>query len=161
MVLVGILQIYGPISKSNTTRFVLFDACSDLTNFQNKWNYASSYVYLVTLFGYKLTILLLYLRLFGVNNKFKYCTWAVTAFVFGYLCSNVLTQIFGCIPIELSWKNVAGHCIDRPKAGFAYGSMNIISDLFIFILPMPMVWRLRLCWKGKLGVMLVFMGGGM
>ena len=161
MVLVGIPQIYGLISKLTTARFELFDAYSDLTNFQNKWNYASSYVYLVTLFGYKLTILLLYLRLFGVNNKFKYCTWAIMAFVFGYLCSNVLTQIFGCIPIELSWRNVAGHCIDRPKAGLAYGSMNIISDLFIFILPMPMVWRLRLSYKGKLGVMLVFMGGGM
>ena len=132
-----------------------------LINFQNQWNYASSYVYLVTLFGYKITILLLYLRLFGVNDVFRYCTWAVMAFIFGYLCSNVLTSVFGCIPIELSWENVAGHCIDRPKAGLAYGSMNIISDLFIFILPMPMCWRLRLGSKGKLGVMLVFMGGGM
>ena len=83
------------------------------------------------------------------------------AFIFGYLFSNLLTQIFGCIPIELSWKNVPGHCIDLPKAGLAYGSMNVISDLFIFVLPMPMVWRLRLSRKGKLGVMVVFMGGGM
>ena len=82
-------------------------------------------------------------------------------FVFGYLCSNILTQVFGCHPIELSWRDGAGHCIDRPKAGLAYGSMNIISDLFIFILPMPMLWRLQLNRKGKLGVMLVFMGGGM
>ena len=83
------------------------------------------------------------------------------AFVFGYLCSNVLTQIFGCIPTELQWKDVAGHCINKRKAGLAYGSMNVISDLFIFILPMPMVWRLQLCWKDKLGVTVVFMGGGM
>ena len=161
MVSVGILQTYGLISSLSIPRFEQFDACAAITNFQNKWNYASSYVYLVALFGYKLTILLLYLRLFGVNDKFKYCTWAIMAFVFGYLCSNVLTQIFGCVPIELSWRNGAGHCFDRRKAGFTYGSMNIISDLFIFILPMPMVWRLQLCWKSKLGVMLVFMGGGM
>ena len=82
-------------------------------------------------------------------------------FVFGYLFSNLLTSLFGCIPIELSWKTVPGHCYNRQAAGLAYGSMNFISDFFIFILPMPMVWRLRLSQKGKLGVMVVFMGGGM
>ena len=138
-----------------------FQSCFDITDFQNKWNYVSSYVYLVTLFGYKFTILLLYLRIFWVNDMFRYCTWAVMAFVFSYVCSNILTQIVGCIPIHLYWQNVTGHCIDRLKAGVVFGSMNIISDLFIFILPMPMVWRLQLSRKEKLGVTLVFMGGGM
>ena len=82
-------------------------------------------------------------------------------FVFGYLVSNLLTQIFGCMPIQLSWEVAPGHCYNRRAAGFAFSSMNIISDLLIFVLPMPMVWRLRLSRKGKLGVMLVFMGGGM
>lgn len=126
----------------------------------SKWNWVSSYFYLATLFGYKFTILLLYLRLFGVNDKFRYSTWAVMFFVFAYLFSNLLTQIFGCSPIEGSWKDLPGHCINRPKAGLAYGSMNFISDLFIFVLPMRMVWGLRLSRRDRLGVMLVFMGGG-
>ena len=83
-------------------------------------------------------------------------------FVFGYLFSNLITQIFGCTPIVKYWKpTTPGHCIFLIKAVYAYGSMNFISDLFIFALPLPMVWRLQLSRKAKLGVTLVFMGGAM
>ena len=109
------------------------------------------------MFGYKTTILLLYLRIFGVNKNFRYSTWAVMFFVFGYLFSNLLTQVFGCTPIDKHW----GHCIVAIKVGLAYGSLNFISDLFIAVLPLPMVWRLQLSRKGKLGVTLVFMSGVM
>lgn len=78
-------------------------------------------------------------------------------FVFGYLFSNILTQLFGCTPIDKHW----GHCIVSTKVGLAYGSLNFISDLFIAVLPLPMVWRLQLARKGKLGVTLVFMSGVM
>ena len=161
MALGGIPQICGPNYSSHTKRYIKPDACPGHTNVQHQWDYASSYLYLLSLFGYKFSILLLYLRLFGVSDRFRYSTWAVMFFVFGYLFSNLLTQIFGCTPIQISWEVVSGHCYNRRAAGFAYSSMNIISDLLIFVLPMPMVWRLRLSRKGKLGVMLVFMGGGM
>ena len=119
-------------------------------------------VYLVCLLGYKYTILLLYLRLFGVDRIFRYITWAVMFFVFGYLFSNFLIQIWGCTPIEKYWKpTTPGHCIVLIKSVYAYGSMNFISDLFIFVMPLPMVWRLQLSQKAKLGVTLVFMGGAM
>ena len=131
---------------------------------QIQWDFISAILYLFTLFGYKFTILLLYLRLFGVNDRFRYATWTVMLFVFGYLFSNLITQLFGCTPFRKSWEKERipyGHCIVLPHAGLAYGSMNLISDFLIFVLPMPMVWRLRLSGKGKLGVMLCFMGGGM
>ena len=83
-------------------------------------------------------------------------------FVFGYLFSNLLTQIFGCTPVDKNWKpDTPGHCIVLIKAVYAYGSMNFISDFFIFLLPLPMVWGLQLSRKDKLGVTLVFMGGAM
>ena len=122
----------------------------------------SSTVYLLALFAYKFTILLLYLRLFGVDQKFRYYTWALMFFVFGYLFTNLLTMVFGCTPIHKYWdKKTPGHCLDTYKTDLAYGSMNFISDLFIFVLPLPMVWRLQLSRRGKIGVTIVFMGGAM
>lgn len=118
--------------------------------------------YLASLFGYKLSILLLYLRIFGVNKAFRFFTWLTVFFVFGYLCSNFFTQLFGCRPPDKYWhSSYAGHCIDYTKAGLAYGSMNIISDLIIFVLPLPMIWRLQLSRKEKIGVSLMFMTGVM
>lgn len=37
--------------------------------------------------------------------------------------------------------------------------MNVGSDLLMFLLPLPMVWQLRLSPREKLGLALVFMGG--
>ena len=83
-------------------------------------------------------------------------------FVFGYLFSNLLTHIFGCSPIDKYWNpKTSGHCVVLTKAVYAYGSMNCISDLFIFVLPLPMVWRMQLSRKDKIGVTLVFMSGAM
>ena len=53
-----------------------------------QWIFIASTTYLVSLFGYKLSILLLYLRIFDINKTFKFCTWAVIFIVFGYLFSN-------------------------------------------------------------------------
>lgn len=119
-------------------------------------------VYLFTLGLYKFTILILYLRLFGVNKKFRYATWAVMFLVFGYLFSNVLTLAFGCTPIDKYWNTTTpGHCIAETKAGLVYGTLNFVSDIVIFVLPLPMVLRLQLSRENKLGVIFVFMVGVM
>ena len=128
----------------------------------NQWIYITSIIYLFALFLYKTTILLLYLRLFGINKSFNRTTLTVLIFVFTYLLSNLLTLTFGCVPIAKYWKpTLPGHCVSESNAGVAYGSMNVVSDVVIFVLPLPMVWRLQLSRESKLGVTLVFMGGVM
>lgn len=102
----------------------------------------------------------MYLRLFGSNKPFRYATWAVFIFVTGYLSCNLITLFFGCTPVDKYWKpEQHGHCIVLEKADYAYGSMNVGSDLLMFLLPLPMVWQLRISPREKLGLALVFMGG--
>ena len=109
-----------------------------------------------------MSILVLYLRLFAVNKKFRYITWLMMFFVCGYLVSNFWTQIFGCSPRSKYWfEDTPGHCINYKAAGIAYGAMNVVSDGLIFLLPLPMVWRLKLSTKEKFGVSLIFMSGAM
>lgn len=116
----------------------------------------------MSLVGYKMAILLIYLRLFGVNKRFKYFTWVLMFFVCGYVFSNFWTQLFGCSPPSKYWlPETPGHCMNYTKAGLAYGSMNISSDFFIFVLPLPMIWGLRLSRREKIGVSLIFMSGAM
>ena len=109
-----------------------------------------------------MSILCLYLRIFGVNRPFRYCTWAVMFITFGYLFSNLWMQIFGCRPIAKYWiPDLPGHCILTLKADYGYGSLNFITDLLIFVLPLPMVWRLQLSSRDKLGVLVTFIIGSM
>lgn len=125
-----------------------------------QWVYRTSPLYIISLFGYKFSILLLYLRLFGVSTRFRYCTWAVMFLVFGYLFSNLMTQFFSCRPlIKYFHSEVPGKCITPITAAFSYGTMNFASDFFIALLPLPMVWRLKMSRRQKIGVTLVFLGG--
>ncbi|KAI4282372.1 MAG: hypothetical protein L6R35_005428, partial [Caloplaca aegaea] len=125
-----------------------------------KWINDADMVYLVTLLGYKMSILILYLRLFAVNRTFRYVTWSMMFLVCGYLMANLLTQIFGCSPRSKYWEpGTPGHCIDYTTAGLAYGSMNIVSDLLILILPIPLVWQLELSRREKVSISVIFMSG--
>lgn len=127
-----------------------------------QWINDADIIYLVSLLGYKMSILVLYLRLFAVNRKFRYTTWLMMFFVCGYLVSNFWTQIFGCSPRSKYWfEDTPGYCINYKAAGIAYGAMNVISDGLIFILPLPMIWRLKLSTQEKFGVSLIFMSGAM
>ena len=122
--------------------------------------YISSVMYLLSIYGYRLAIMLMYIRLFGVSKPFRIATWILLTFVTGYLFCNLLTLIFGCTPIPKYWKpDLPGHCIDLNKADYAYGSMNVGSDFLLFLLPLPMVWQLNLSRKEKFGVFLIFMSG--
>lgn len=97
-----------------------------------------------------------------MNRTFIYFTWAVMFFVFGYLFSNFWTQLFGCSPPAKYWNpDVPGHCVDFEVAGVVYGSMNIASDFFIMILPLPIIWNLHLSRREKVGVSLVLLSGVM
>lgn len=127
-----------------------------------QWINDADLIYLISLVGYKMSILVLYLRLFSVNRIFRYVTWSMMFFVCGYIFSNFWTQIFGCSPRSKYWNpDTPGHCINYTVAGLVYGSMNIASDLLIFVLPLPTVWRLKLPIKEKVGVSLIFMSGAM
>ena len=127
-----------------------------------QWINNADMIYLVSLMGYKFSILILYLRLFAVNKNFRYFTWVTMAFVAGYLLANLMTQIFGCSPRPKYWNpDIPGRCINYTKAGLAYGSMNIVSDMLIFILPLPVVWRLKLTRREKAGVSVIFLSGAM
>ena len=119
-------------------------------------------VYLISLLGYKMSILVLYLRLFSINKPFRVLTFLMMAFVSGYLLANLFTQIFGCSPRSKYWSpDTPGYCINYTKSGLAYGAMNIVSDLLIFVLPLPVLWGLKLSRKEKTLISVILMSGAL
>ena len=113
MALVGISRIFRPANLFSIIGYESLKIDFDTSKLSSQWIFISSFVYLFSLGLYKFTILLLYLQLFGVDKRFKYTTWTVMFFVFGYLFTNLLTMIFGCTPIDKSWNSTSpGHCVD-------------------------------------------------
>ena len=125
------------------------------------WLGVASEFYVLSLAGYKTALLLLYLQLFKVNNKFRWACYITLFYTNGYLFCNFITEFLGCDPPARTYdKSIPGHCINTIAANIAYGVGHMSSDLIIAVLPLPMVWRLNLkTVKEKIGISLVLTTG--
>ncbi|KAI9687234.1 MAG: hypothetical protein M1822_002277 [Bathelium mastoideum] len=125
------------------------------------WLGVASEFYVLSLAGYKTALLLLYLQLFKVNNRFRWACYITLFYTNGYLFCNFITEFLGCNPPAKTYnKELPGHCINTIAANISYGVGHMSSDLIIAILPLPMVWRLQLkSKKEKVGISLVLTSG--
>ena len=126
------------------------------------WTFIAAFLYLSSLLGYKMSILFLYLRIFNVEKVFRYCIWFVMFVTFGYLFGNVWTQLFTCQPIAKYWKSeIPGHCTHTQKFPLIYGSLNFVTDLLLFVLPLLMVWQIQLSLREAVEVSVIFILGSL
>lgn len=81
--------------------------------------------------------------------------------VVGYSVALIFTLIFSCHPIQRGWDAsiTTGYCIDRPAVYLATAIINIVTDLGILIIPIPMVLALKMPKIQKIGLMLMFVVG--
>ncbi|KIW27818.1 uncharacterized protein PV07_07521 [Cladophialophora immunda] len=104
----------------------------------------------------KITIVLLYLRIFP-TRKFKILAWSVIGYVVAYCTAAVCTSIWQCDPIEKAWKKtLPGHCIDIGKLWYANSVLTIVADLVLIAMPVNQIVRLKLPLSQKLGLIFVF-----
>ncbi|KAI9722995.1 MAG: hypothetical protein M1812_001444 [Candelaria pacifica] len=110
-----------------------------------------------------MSILFLYLRVMPTGQrKSRMSTYAVMAVIVGAIISLELSYIFACKPFSHRWNNAGGSsatCIDVTLHGVINEIINIVTDILIIILPIPMIWSLHLSTRKKVGVILVFATG--
>lgn len=117
-----------------------------------------SLIYCFSMFFIRLTVLLLYHRIF-LQRRAIYIT---TSAVVGITIGSVFTSIFQCTPIRYSWnKEIEGYCLDSNKHYIGGPMTSFLLDLIILILPLPPIWRLQLSAREKLRLMLILCVGGL
>jgi multisubunit Na+/H+ antiporter MnhB subunit len=109
----------------------------------------------------KCAILALYLRIFQVSRTLRFLIW-VGVFV---ICSSYLVAIplftYYCTPQASEHWNLMllEKCKKNGVLALIQGVVGVVTDLYIFVLPLPTVLRLRLPRCKKIGVMIVFAAG--
>lgn len=72
----------------------------------------------------------------------------------------VLSGFLFCIPVHYFWsvnpEVHTSHCLPEGPVWYANAAMQIFTDVVILILPMPLLSKLHLPWRQKIGIMLVF-----
>ncbi|KAM0692428.1 hypothetical protein Q7P36_008631 [Cladosporium allicinum] len=117
--------------------------------------FAFTLIYLWTLACLKLSQLCLYNRVFHLH--LRYWIWTGTSLVIIWAVAFTFSFIFLCSPIKQQWSlERLGHCIDQITVLKSLIATNIVTDVFIFILPIRSVWKLQMRKTEKIAVISCF-----
>ncbi|KAK4167928.1 hypothetical protein QBC43DRAFT_297179 [Cladorrhinum sp. PSN259] len=111
----------------------------------------------------KLSILTLYLRYSPPSRKyFRIAVYVVMFIAAGYCFTNAISFLFTCTPIERLWDpaGTPGRCIDSYEHFMAGAGLNVGTDIIILLLPVWMLWGVRLGTWQKVGLAGILMCGG-
>ncbi|KAK3497513.1 uncharacterized protein B0T23DRAFT_85793 [Neurospora hispaniola] len=120
--------------------------------------YISIVLYNASLTAIKLTFLLQYYRVLGTRQMRKVVVYALI-FVAMWSISQLLIVIFSCTPIEKFWLGDSipnGHCMPNLPFWYINAAGNIVTDVLIFIIPLPALGSLNLRKQQKIALIGVF-----
>ncbi|KAK3989378.1 hypothetical protein QBC44DRAFT_291240 [Cladorrhinum sp. PSN332] len=117
----------------------------------------------ISIWSAKVPILLLIVRLFGINNWLRITSYVVMAgsFVIFLVCMALTGA--KCAPTSEAKYNNIGFLITcantGSKTGVVIGGTAVAMDVIILILPLPVLSQLRLPARQKIGLFVVFLSG--
>lgn len=118
--------------------------------------------YSLTIMCTKLTILLLYRRVFLPQrwSAFDVVVRLLMLIIGLFYVSNTAAKIWECTPRPRIWdKSIQGTCIDISRLLNASGLFNSITDILILLVPVKSVWKLKMDTSRKVGCVLLFTVG--
>ena len=110
----------------------------------------------------KLSLLALYNRIFRID-LFRIIGNVAQVIISLWCIATLLVTIFNCHPIRFFWdKSIPnGHCLDPRVQTYSLSVISILTDIFVWVVPVPWLWRLILDWPKKIGLIATFALGGL
>ena len=91
-------------------------------------------------------------------QPFRVAAYLALGFAIAWSISAVVVGLTICIPIAAFWDPTipGGKCGNLVTAFAAIGWLDVALDVFILVLPLPMVWNLQVPRANKIGVCCIF-----
>lgn len=124
-------------------------------------NYAAQITQTLTFAFTKLSVLLLYRRIF-TGELFRRALWVMFAIVAMWTIGFFFSNLLQCWPISTNWDYsgfVTSKCIDTNMMYLAQAWSDVITDVMILSMPAPCIWALQMSTKHKIGVIGIFLTG--
>ena len=117
-------------------------------NSRYKFGKITNVVYAPTFLSLKMSLLLLYFRVFAPNKVTRYLIYFGIIFCFLAYTSLMFLDIFTDVVVSIT-------------SNKALGAVNLFSDIYILCVPIAAVSKLQLSMKKTLGIVFIFMTGFM
>ncbi|KAK4161628.1 hypothetical protein QBC43DRAFT_268175 [Cladorrhinum sp. PSN259] len=114
-------------------------------------------IYKISLNLTKISLLLLYMRIFSHVVWFRTFARSLIVFLILYVIGTCSAGFAQCRPVRRVWdKTVDGTCLDVYIFFNANGIIAMVTDVIILVLPFPLVYKLSLPLAQKLALIPVF-----
>ncbi|KAI9884094.1 MAG: swr1 complex component [Watsoniomyces obsoletus] len=124
-------------------------------------NYAGRPFYMFGITGFKVALCLAYLRIVPPSKKlFKPLIWTVLITCVLAHLAGTLVLILQCSPVRKSLRpDTPGKCLRDDITFYVLAAVTIIYDCIIFLLPIPLLARVQISRRRKVGLIGVFVLG--
>ncbi|KAI0843292.1 hypothetical protein F5Y06DRAFT_254584 [Hypoxylon sp. FL0890] len=117
-----------------------------------KLQIASSVTYSWGVAAAKASFAVLYLRIFP-EGDFRIVNKFLIGFLFAQAVEETCVVLFKCRPIQKSWDfQLEGSCYDLHPLWYCTFVFNLLTDMTLFIEPIPSTWKLQLPLVKRLGL---------
>ncbi|KAH8668813.1 hypothetical protein BX600DRAFT_435330 [Xylariales sp. PMI_506] len=114
-----------------------------------------------SIFCIKTSIIIFYARIFPTRS-IQICAWGIWIYTMLWTIEAFLSSMLECIPVAYFWdKTLSGHCVANPlvRIGLTNGVLSTAGDIFILIMPMPLLVTLQMNSKRRFGLLAIFTVG--
>jgi hypothetical protein len=123
-------------------------------------DYLCEIFYGLVIYFIKLSILWLYLRIFP---KGTFHRWVIATMVFVTISVAILIPmvIWQCVPINAIWdlKRNDAQCLNISGVAYANAAINVATEIVILILPIPLIYKIRVSKSTKFALYALFSAG--
>lgn len=104
----------------------------------------------------KLAILSLYYRIFSIVT-FRHIIIGSAVFILLWMCAMEIVLWLSCIPISEFWNaEFSSSCINTAAFSYSTCAINILTDVWVFLLPIPTILGLHMTQRKKLELAIIF-----
>lgn len=126
--------------------------------------YIMTVMYFLQVTLLKMSFMFFYLRIFP-DKKIRRLLWGTVMFNTGFGILFVVLTIFQCHPISFYWTKWdgehTGQCLSISNIAWANAAISIALDFWMLAIPLWQLRKLRMHWKRKVGVALMFIVGAL
>ncbi|CUS11602.1 unnamed protein product [Tuber aestivum] len=126
-----------------------------------KITYALPIIHTLGLYPIKISLLLFYRRLFGPHRSLQRAVRYFIIFETIHTFGSCIGFVFMCAPVS-SWWNIFRRADDCPTFHETMAiyvgvrAVSVLTDILVVLLPMKLVWDLRVSARKKIGLATVF-----
>ncbi|KAF2207583.1 hypothetical protein CERZMDRAFT_119012 [Cercospora zeae-maydis SCOH1-5] len=135
----------------------------DIVDF-NKWFYIASVLYVLVVFGTKISLVLFYLRTWPTAGGPRMIWWISLGLLVAALISFEVSVIAQCRPIASQWDslqnaNLQSQCVERSVLLWALAGVDIGFNVLVLLVPIRSLIRMKTTLWTTAGILFIYLVG--